>query len=250
MSIKLTAERRDQLQGLEVALGHCFKKPQLLDQALRHRSYSPAGHKSLLLHNERLEFLGDAVLELAISHELMDAHPSFSEGVLSKFRAALVNQKSLAERAQSVALGTYLLLGKGEESCEGRQKASLLSDAYEAVLGAIYLDGGYGKVHEVISRQFKALILQAGSQDFLQDYKTQLQEKVQMLFRTVPKYELHTATGPDHDKLFEVELWVNKEKIASGKGKSKKMAEQAAAYEALQRLKSPRAKREPDVASA
>jgi ribonuclease III len=231
-----SAHRREKLRTLEATLGHVFKTIDILDEALTHRSFIHEVRGAAVRHNERLEFLGDAVLELVISHLLMEAYPQFSEGVLSKIRAALVNQKSLAERAMAIDLGGYLLLGRGEEHCDGRQKASLLSDAYEAVLGAIYLDGSYAKVFKVIKSQFEEVFAKVGEEGFLKDYKTQLQEKIQVQFRTVPRYELKTATGPDHDKVFEVELWVNKRKLASGVGKSKKTAEQAAAYEGLKQF--------------
>lgn len=234
----LSKARRGELKQLENRLSYSFKESRLLEEALTHRSYmhetSKAGKAGS--HNERLEFLGDAVLELAISHLLMQDHSRFQEGYLSKIRAALVNRDCLTERAHRIELGNYLRLGKGEEHAEGRHKSSLLSDAYEAVLGAIYLDRGYEKAFDVIRQQFKDLLAQVEKDDFIRDYKTQLQEKIQLLFRTVPRYVLKSATGPDHDKLFEVELWINKNRLASGVGKTKKLAEQAAAEKALRQL--------------
>lgn len=232
---EFSRERRAELKVLEKALSYSFKNLALLEEALTHRSFIHESH-SASAHNERLEFLGDAVLALAISHLLMQANPDFPEGDLSKLRAALVNRERLMECAKHVDLGRYLLLGRGEECADGRHKMSLLADAYEAVVGAIYLDRGYAAVFEVIQGQFRELLNQVSEESFLKDYKTQLQEKVQLLFRTVPRYVVKSATGPDHAKVFHVELWVNQQQVASGDGKSKKMAEQAAASQALKQL--------------
>ena len=224
------------LLTLETSLGHRFSNPSLLERALTHRSSVHEHRHGSREHNERLEFLGDAALELVITHLLMDTHPHSSEGDLSKLRAALVNQKSLCKRAERIDLGSYLRLGKGEEHGDGRHKASLLSDTYEAVLGAVYLDGGYQKTFRVVEAQFRDLLKEANAIDFVKDYKTQLQERVQTLFHTVPRYILKSASGPDHDKYFEIDLLIGDKTVASGTGKNKKSAEQSAAEEALKKL--------------
>lgn len=227
------------LSTLETSLGHRFSNQALLERALTHRSSVHEHRHGSREHNERLEFLGDAALELVITHLLMETHPHSSEGDLSKLRAALVNQKSLAKRAERIDLGNYLRLGKGEEHGDGRHKASLLSDTYEAVLGAVYLDGGYQKTFRVVEAQFRDLLKEANAIDFVKDYKTQLQERVQTLFHTVPRYVLKSASGPDHDKYFEIDLLIGDKTVASGKGKNKKSAEQSAAEEALAKLSTP-----------
>lgn len=180
--------------------------------------------------------MGDAVLELVVSHLLMEQYQDAPEGELSKIRASIVNEKTLASVANAHRLGNFLYLGKGEEMGDGRSKPSLLSDALEAVLGAIYLDRGFKKAYKVIRRIALELFDQVGTEGFYKDYKTLLQERAQTLFRTVPKYKLVKELGPDHDKVFEVNLLIRGEVYGLGKGKSKKSAEQNAAKVALKRL--------------
>ena len=224
------------LASLQKALGVTFQKPARLEQALVHSSYINENPAYASGHNERLEFLGDAVLELAVSELLMKRYPSYSEGDLSKTRAAIVNERQLANFARSFGLGDYLYLGKGEEQTSGREKPSLLADAYEAILGAIYLDRGYKKASEVIQRHYAKLLDHTPSEDIYQDYKTELQEKSQSLFRAAPRYRLVAEHGPDHDKIFEIELYIRNEKMGHGTGHNKKEAEQMAAKEALAKL--------------
>lgn len=215
---------------LERALGYGFRDPNLLTLALTHRSY--ANEQGLPDHNERLEFLGDAVLNLAVGHDLMLRFPDRPEGVLSKARASVVNEQVLSQAARSLGLGEYLLLGKGEERGNGRDKDSVLADAYEAVIGAIFMDAGYEPAAAAVRRHFDAVLehLQPGDE---KDYKTRLQEVTQRQEQGVPQYHLAAERGPDHRKTFEVELYLGERLLGQGQGKSKKEAEQMAAREAL-----------------
>lgn len=224
------------LKELEKNLQYRFSNRQLLKKALTHKSYANEKRMRARDHNERLEFLGDAVLELVVSHLLMEQYEDAPEGELSKIRASIVNEKTLANVAKAHDVGDYLFLGKGEEMGDGREKPSLLADAMEALLGAIYLDRGFKKAYKVIRRIALELFDQVGKEGFYKDYKTLLQERAQNLFRTVPKYKLVHETGPDHDKTFEVNLMIRGEVYGVGKGKSKKGAEQNAAKQALKRL--------------
>lgn len=232
----MNSEEKKRLKVFEKKLGYKFKKTLLLKRALTHKSHINEMKLSPLENNERLEFLGDAVLELAISHLLMEEFEDHPEGELSKLRAAIVNENQLAELAQEIELGNYLYLGRGEDQTGGREKPSLLSDAYEAVLGAIYLDRGLKKAFQVVQKHYAEIIHRVGQEGFAKDYKTRLQEEIQARFRSVPRYQLVRAVGPDHSKIFEVSLYVQDELYSVGRGKSKKSAEQDAAKQALERL--------------
>ena len=232
----LTKEEKKMFKELERKFGYSFKKRQYLRRALTHKSYSNEKHLPSTEHNERYEYLGDAVLELSISHMLMERFPDHPEGELSKLRAAIVNEAQLADMARSIGLGKYLYLGKGESRTGGRDKPSLLSDAYEAVLGAIYLDRGFNKVNPVVRKHFKKIIEDTGNAGFVKDYKTRLQEESQGRFKTVPRYRLTSQTGPDHCKKFMIHLYINDELYGVGEGMSKKAAEQDAARQALEKL--------------
>ncbi|MDP2599591.1 MAG: ribonuclease III [Deltaproteobacteria bacterium] len=232
----VTTDEKKRLKILEKKLGYVFKDKTLLKRALTHKSYTNELKISPLEHNERIEFLGDAVMELAVSHLLMHQYRSHPEGELSKLRAAIVNEGQLAELAGSISLGDFLYLGKGEDQTGGRQKPSLLSDAYEAVLGAIYLDRGFLKVFALVKKHFSALVEKVGAEGFAKDYKTRLQETVQGRFHTIPKYKMVKAEGPDHSKIFEINLYIQETLYGVGQGKSKKSAEQDAASQALERL--------------
>ncbi len=221
---------------LQKVVGHEFRDVHLLEIALTHRSYANEHAKEQLTSNERLEFLGDAVLELAISHLLMDAHADQAEGVLSRWRAALVNEKSLAQKARSLDLGKYLRLGKGEERTCGREKDSLLADAYEGLLAAIYLDGGFEKTLQIIQGQFHPEVMERPWEIQDEDFKTRLQEYTQSRLKLIPRYNLVGEEGPDHDKLFHVALEVGKRLKTLGHGRSKKEAEQQAARQMLEEL--------------
>lgn len=215
------------------SMGYVFRRPELLAQALMHRSYAIEQGK-FAPDNELLEFLGDSVLNLCISHLLFHRYgTSHDEGDLTRMRAALVNEHQLAEMMRRVGLDRHILLGKGEARSHGCDKPSILSDAFEAVLGAIYLDGGYEAALSVIGRCFYDLIQCADKLMCDQDYKTMLQEETQRLFKITPVYKLNEATGPDHEKTFCVNLYLNDELLSSGVGRSKKEAEQNAAKEAL-----------------
>jgi len=226
-----------EFEELSQALGYTFKRPELLIQAFRHSSYVNEQSDHNLKDNERLEFLGDAVLDLAISHLLMDIFKEAEEGDLSKFRAMVVDESGLCNVAKMLKLGDFLFLGKGEEQSRGRKKPSILANTMEALLGAVYLDAGFEKTMEVILNLFDPLLEKVGSQDLANDFKSQLQEYTQKTYKTLPKYRLSHESGPAHDKTFRIELSLNGEILAEGEGKSKKDAEQKAAREAYHCLK-------------
>ena len=220
-----------QLNRLQKELGYSFKDPVLLVRCLTHVSYERQKSEG---HNEVLEFLGDAVLDLAMSDLLMRRNPEKSEGVLSKMRAALVNSVVLAEKAAMLNLGPLLRIGKGEELSCGRGKASILAGAFEALLGGIYRDGGYEAAQGVVERYFGADV--AAEKLGQHDYKTRLQEISQMLFHAPPIYRVVSESGPDHEKYFITEIAVGGKILGSGEGRSKKQSEQQAAKQALHAL--------------
>ncbi len=227
----LADERKAQLAKLECTLGYRFTRLSLLNQALTHRSYVHE-QREPVQHNERLEFLGDAVLGLVISDYCYVKFVDRSEGELSKLRASLVNEYNLACIARRMHLGDYLLMGRGEELTGGRAKASLLADTLEAVLAAVYLDGSLSEVYRVVERCFRdelETVLSTG----LKDYKSELQEYTQEKFGCIPSYVVAREYGPDHEKTFEVELTIRGRLLGVGSGKSKKEAEQAAARQVL-----------------
>jgi ribonuclease-3 len=215
---------------VEARLGYRFAGAPALATALTHRSVGGE-----IENNETLEFLGDAVLALTVAELLMQRHPAAREGELSKLRAGLVNAGALAAKARSLALNGWLRLGKGEEKSGGRDKESILASAYEALLGAIFLDGGYEAVRGVVAREF-ASDWTAEALAGASDYKTRLQELTQRRFRVSPVYQLVDEQGPDHAKQFAVELSIESQVFGRGTGASKKAAEQAAAMEALARI--------------
>ncbi len=216
------------LERLQDTIGYKFSNHALLIEALTHKSWGSP-------NNERLEFLGDSVLELAISHLLYQSLPEATEGELSKIRSWLVSEDSLAEIAGKVSLGEFLRLGKGEKNSGGRRKPSILASALEALLAAVYLDGGFEKALELVRRLFGSQIGKKGWRN--EDYKTQLQEYTQAIFREVPVYLLLSEQGPEHSKTFEVAVLVRGKIWGRGKGKSKKEAEQRAAEEALRMIR-------------
>ena len=221
-----------QFEELSKALGYVFIQKDLLLQAFRHSSYVNEQSDQNLEDNERLEFLGDAVLDLAVSHLLMDIFLDAEEGDLSKYRAMVVDESGLCQIARRLKLGDYLFLGKGEEQSQGRKKPSILANTMEALLGALYLDAGFEKAMEIIRMLFTPLLERAGTRDMPHDFKSQLQEYTQKTHKTLPKYSLSHESGPAHDKTFRVKLSLNGEILAEGEGKSKKEAEQKAAREA------------------
>jgi len=221
---------------LEEALGHLFSDRRLLAQALTHRSWVNESRDSEEIHNERLEFLGDAVVDLAVGHLLMLALPKAREGMLSKLRAVVVSEQGLSDAARRLDLGSYLRLGKGEEGTGGRNKSSLLADTLEALVGAVYLDAGFSAADRVVARCLDDLIQRAVAGHLNFDYKTRLQEVAQAKSRRMPQYRVTDESGPDHAKVFTVEVSLSGDALASGKGTSKKEAEQAAACEALKAM--------------
>jgi len=220
---------------LQHHIGYTFRKADLLERALTHRSY--ANENRLSEHNERMEFLGDSVLNLVVSEQLMNALPGSSEGDLSRLRAAVVSEPSLAAVAREIGLGEYLLLGRGEEQTGGRDKDSLLADSLEALVASLYLDGGIGPAGAFIIRFFDATIRKAQTTGGTSDYKTEVQELCQERLKTLPDYTVVSESGPDHQKQFEVELSVRGEVYGRGAGRNKKEAEQRAAKEALEKLR-------------
>ena len=214
--------------GVGAVLDYEFKSTELANLALTHRSY--AAEHTLDVSYERLEFLGDAVLQLAVTRHLYDTYEDLAEGELAKVRAAVVNQKALATVARQLGIGDYMLLGQGEERSGGRDKDSILADVVEALLGAIYLDGGYEPAADLVLRLLVPLIGQRAIAPGRLDFKTRLQEELAQRGQQ-PKYVI-TESGPDHAKSFVAELWVDGEVIGSGEGSSKKRAEQAAASNA------------------
>ena len=220
------------LSKLEKLIGHTFKDIVLLEQALIHSSYANEHTEKKIQDNERLEFLGDAVINLIAGHMLMKRYPEMKEGDLSRIRARLVNESSLAKIARSLELGMFIQLGKGEIQSSGREKKSILADTYEAVIAAVYLDGGFEVSFAIVDRHFSSFISSTLLEATIHDYKSRLQELVQMTYRITPAYRVVSETGPDHDKTFEVMLKI-KDISATGKGKNKKSAEQDAAGKAL-----------------
>jgi ribonuclease III len=228
------------LDDLQEVLEYHFRDPHVLCQALVHRSFAHENPQFQQADNETLEFLGDAVLGLAVSHLLLERFPNLNEGDLSRLRSSIVNERELAKLALSLNLGDFLLLGKGEELTGGRQKPSLLADTVEAVLAAIYLDGGLETAIAVVKRLFYAYLDEEREGDPLKtwdkDYKTQLQELTQARLKLTPAYVLETEEGPDHDKTFSIGVVLEGRILARGLGKSKKEAQQEAARQALERL--------------
>jgi len=221
----------EDLIALEERLGHPFADRRLVKTALTHRS--SVVHQAE--HNETLEFLGDAVIGLVVSELLLRAWPEANEGQLSKRRAALVNATSLARKAVALDIGPLIHLGRGEEKTGGRSKRSILAGTYEALLGAVFLDGGFVAARAVIADAFANDVALAPDEDG-GEAKTRLQELSQRLFRTAPEYTLLGTSGPDHAKDFETHVAIGGRVLGSGRGGSKKLAEQAAAREALTEL--------------
>jgi ribonuclease-3 len=227
------------IDALQASLAYQFSNVVLLEEALTHSSYVHERKPTDAAHNERLEFLGDAVLSLVISEHLASRLSHCSEGALSKLKAKLVSESSLVRVARRIKLGDYLKLGRGEERSKGREKESLLSDAMEAVIAAVHLDGGYEAGRAVTLRLFEDELRSAtdqGTYPGAEDFKTQFQEWCQKQHELLPRYEIVRETGPDHDKVFEVVVRMKDEPVGRGTGRSKKEAEQSAARQALHRI--------------
>ncbi len=225
------------LSLIQKNIGYTFNNERLLVNAVVHSSFAHEHKNSGLSHNERLEFLGDAVLSLVICDYLMDKYPHYREGDLSAIKSYLVSEQVLAYVASEIDLGSYLLLGKGEEQTQGRRKSSLLANVLEALIAAIYLDGGLEAARQFIIKQFRRQLEKTHTQGSFADYKSLLQKYTQAKFNCCPKYELVAQNGPAHNRTFEVELIINGQRLAYGQGKSKKEAEIRAAKKAVEDLK-------------
>lgn len=231
----INKERRRELKEFQKCLGFRFRELTLLDCAFTHKSYvDDQGVRGR--NNERLEFIGDAVIDLIIRDYSLHRYPERSEGELSKLRSAVASEATLARIARHMEIGNYLLMGKGEESSGGRAKRSLLANAFEALAAAVYLDAGFNKTYKVMISSLRPDIERLSLGGNQRDYKSKLQEHTQNRLGCVPHYEVVSEDGPDHDKTFEVQLVIEGRKIGSGRGKSKKVAEQRAAREALTHL--------------
>ncbi len=224
------------LERLQERLRYTFGDRAVLLQSMTHKSY---GHeffqeKSIALRdNERLEFLGDAILDVIVSDILLESFPNANEGQLSKMRAAVVNEKTLAQLAKSIQIQDCVRLGKGETQTGGNEKPSIISSAFEALIAAIYLDGGFNAVYPVIRHLFAPLFAEERDLMAFYDHKTQLQEIVQARWKVTPTYHLVEAHGPDHAKVFQIEVRMNGKSLAIASGSSKKDAEQNAARAAI-----------------
>ena len=231
---EMEKDRLDTLSVLEGKISYRFHNPDLLNLALTHRSYANERSGGDFRDNERLEFLGDSVLNTIISKLIMERFPHCPEGELTRLRASLVNEKSLAKISKQLSINRCLLLGKGESLRGGTEKSSLISDAYEALIGAIFLDGGFEKAFGVVQRQFAPLLDQGLTDDG--DFKTKVQQICQSRFGSTPRYRLSEVTGPEHDKTFRVGIFMAGRRYGTGIGKSKKEAQQNAARKALKRI--------------
>lgn len=229
-------ERRDCESALEKRIGYQFINIALLREALTHKSYSNEQPGREVPYNERLEFLGDAVLDLVVSDLIFRAYRSVPEGELTRIRAEVVNERGLAEVARGLGMGGCLLLGRGEARSGGREKDSLVADGLEAVIGAIFCDGGLAPAATVIEALFAPYIGESARRKTGTDHKTRLQQLLQGRYGRPPLYVLLAAEGPDHDRIYTVEVLSDGEAIGKGRGRTKKAAEQEAASQALARL--------------
>jgi ribonuclease-3 len=232
----LDPETLGTLDAFQDHAGFRFTDPELLRQALTHRSYLGANGSDLRTSNERMEFLGDSVLELVVNEYLYSRYPDLQEGELTKMKSLLVSRSILSTQAQEMDLGRFLFLSEAERDSGGRHRASILADAFEAVIGSIYLDGGLEA-----AKSFLVKRLLVGADGILGDrkftnYKSLLQEHVQAEFKTYPRYRISAQSGPDHKKLFTVDVSVRGRKLGEGRGTNKKKAEQSAARDALESL--------------
>ena len=223
--------RNSNIEELYECLGYEFQNQNLITEALTHKSYTRD------YNNERLEFLGDAVLDLVVGEFLFNEFKNSEEGILSKLRAALVNETSFTRLAREIRLGEFLYLSPAEEHNNGREKPSILSNGFEAIMGALYLEAGLDKVKEVSLRLILKVYKTINPDDLLKDYKTTLQEITQAHFGCTPDYRLIASRGPDHKKEFEIDVYVNDKLYSSAKGHSKKVAQQNAAKKAIIELK-------------
>ena len=227
---------RDEFDDLQVRIGYRFRDRGLLEHALTHKSRAAEDASGGVADNESLEFLGDAVLGLVVADALFHQYPDYDEGQKSKVKAAVVSTQSLARHAEQLRLGEHLILGRGEEKTGGRFKQALLADGYEALIAAIYLDGGLEAAETFLRRELKDALDEGSAQSFVRDHKSALQERLQALGRPLPEYRVSGEAGPDHRKTFSVEVVVNGEVLGTATGRAKKEAEQEAARLALTKL--------------
>ena len=227
---------RDEFEELQQRIGYRFKDRGLLEHALTHKSRAAEDASGGVADNESLEFLGDAVLGLVVADALFHQFPGYTEGQKSKVKAAVVSTQSLARHAEQIQLGDHLILGRGEEKTGGRFKQALLADAYEALIAGIYLDGGLEAAAAFLKRELKDSIDAGSAQTIVRDYKSTLQERLQALGKPLPEYRVSGEAGPDHRKVFNVEVVVDGEVFGSAAGRAKKEAEQEAARLALLRV--------------
>ncbi len=230
-------EKSSILINLENKLNYRFKNLELLKESLTHPSFHNKDEKDKLINNQRLEFLGDSVLELIVSEYIYKKLSSFSEGELTKIKSIIVSKPTLAKWANLISLGQFIVLGKGEDLTGGRNKLSILSDCFEALLGAIYLDGGFKKTKKIILSLIKYEIDLITRHNYIEDYKTLLQEISQKKMKCLPEYILIKEKGPDHKKVFCIEVKLKEISYGTGFGESKKEAEQNAAHNALKKIK-------------
>lgn len=229
-------DRESEIKEIQDKINYQFKNISLLEQALIHRSYGNENWKYKHVNNEKLELLGDAVLDLIVTEYLYLNFEADSEGELAKLKAMIVSEPVLAAISQNINLGKYLLLSKGEEITNGREKESILGDAFEALLGAIYLDSGFENVKKIATKYLKYKIDHVKEDESLIDYKTIFQEYTQKEFKKIPEYCVIDETGPDHSKSFKVVVKLKEKIVSEGIGKNKKMAEQMAAKNACKKL--------------
>ncbi len=227
---------RDEFEVLERRLGYRFADRGLLEQALTHRSRAAEDASGGVADNESLEFLGDAVLGFVVADMLFRQYPDFDEGQKSKIKASVVSTQALAQCAERMGLGEHLILGRGEEKTGGRQKPALLADTFEALVAAIYLDGGFEAAAAFLRRELHAAIDEGRDHTRVRDYKSALQERLQADGRPLPEYRVSGESGPDHRKVFSVDVLVGGDVLGSASGRAKKEAEQEAARQALDRL--------------
>ncbi len=229
----MASDSNDKLFELENALDYRFVNREFLLEALTHKSFVHESGDEGDRDNQRLEFFGDAVIGFHVSARLLEQFPDVREGNLSKIRASLVNERALAHLAESIHLGKYLRLGRGEEKTGGREKPSVLADAYEAIVAAVYLDGGADAAGRLVEKHFGPLLGHNADKPGVRDYKTQLQEVIQEMYGKPPRYSLESESGLPHERVFEVAVFVGEKPLGKGLGRSKKIAEQSAAREAL-----------------
>lgn len=227
----------ERIQELMYKIGYEFKNKNLLVQALTHSSYANEHNNTHKQDNEKLEFLGDSVLDLICTEYIINKFADLDEGKLSKIKSQIISEIAFSSISNELNLGEYLFLSNGETYSGGRKRKSILADAFEALIGAIFLDSDYYQVKNIAIKYIDNILVKLDKLEGISDYKTELQEYIQPIFKTTPKYELISAVGPDHDKRFNVRVIINNETMGEGFAKSKKEAEKIAAKNALKKLR-------------